>query len=90
MLDSTSSESELLKASMRGNANAFEAIVQRYQSLVCAVTYSGTGDLAASEDLAQETFLKAWERLGSLREPAKLRSWLCSIAAATVRPTPRP
>ncbi len=73
------SDARLLKASLRGDNDAFSAIVRRYQSLVCAITYSGTGDLAASEDLAQEVFLAAWRKLGSLREPARLRSWLCAI-----------
>jgi RNA polymerase sigma factor (sigma-70 family) len=36
--------------------------------------------LGQSENLAQETFLTAWQHLGRLREPGKLRSWLCGIA----------
>jgi len=35
--------------------------------------------MGLSEDLAQETFVTAWQRLASLREPAKLRAWLCGI-----------
>jgi len=47
---------------------------------VCSLAYNRTGDLAHSEDLAQETFLAAWRQLGQLREPDRLRSWLCGIA----------
>ena len=36
-------EIELLKASLRGDTVAFEVIVQKYQSLICAITYSATG-----------------------------------------------
>jgi RNA polymerase sigma factor (sigma-70 family) len=36
--------------------------------------------VSRSEDLAQETFVSAWTQLAELREPAKLRPWLCSIA----------
>ncbi|MGA2661599.1 MAG: sigma-70 family RNA polymerase sigma factor, partial [Verrucomicrobiota bacterium] len=39
-----------------------------------------TGNVSRSEDLAQETFVSAWKQLAELREPAKLRPWLCSIA----------
>ena len=40
-MDNTAkSEIELLKASIQGNTTAFESIVKRYQSLVCAVTFS--------------------------------------------------
>ena len=71
---------ELVERSRNGDRNAFGRIVERYQSLVCALTYSASGNLQASEDLAQVTFITAWCELPKLREPAKLRSWLCGIA----------
>ncbi len=52
----------------------------RYQSLICSLAYSATGSLSQSEDLAQETFVTAWRQLPALREPEKLRGWLCRIA----------
>jgi RNA polymerase sigma factor (sigma-70 family) len=70
----------LVARSVRGDRPAFAQIVARYQSLVCSVAYSATGSLSRSEDLAQETFLAAWRNLGDLREPARLRAWLCGIA----------
>src|SRR5688572_11072184 len=70
----------LVNRSRAGDRDAFGELVARYQSLVCSITYSATGSLTTSEDLAQETFVAAWKQLGSLREPAKLRSWLCGIA----------
>ncbi|MFO1501374.1 MAG: sigma-70 family RNA polymerase sigma factor [Verrucomicrobiota bacterium] len=73
-------DAELVSASRAGNRDAFGQIVARYQSLVCSVAYSATGSLSQSEDLAQETFLAAWKHLDQLREPGKLRSWLCGIA----------
>jgi DNA-directed RNA polymerase specialized sigma24 family protein len=51
---------ELVERSLNGDRGAFGRIVERYQSLICAVTYSATGDVSRSEDLAQETFLAAW------------------------------
>jgi RNA polymerase sigma factor (sigma-70 family) len=70
----------LVAQTLTGSREAFAKIVTRYQSLICALSYSATGDLKQSEDLAQETFLTAWKELGKLREPAKLRSWLCRIS----------
>lgn len=75
----------LLKASLRGDTQAFGAIVGQYQSLVCAITYGGTGNVERSEELAQETFLKAWKSLGQLQDLDKFRPWLCSIARSTVQ-----
>ena len=79
-MDETTSESELLQASATGDKDAFGVIIGRYQSLVCAVTYSATGDVGASEELAQETFIRAWKNLKQLEHPTKFRAWLCAIA----------
>jgi RNA polymerase sigma factor (sigma-70 family) len=73
------SDAELVAHSLRGSRDAFGQIVARYQSLICSLAYSSTGSLTQSEDLAQETFLTAWQQLSELREPAKLRAWLCGI-----------
>ena len=64
----------------RAIAKTFGQIVARYQSLIATLTYSATGSIGQSEDLAQETFVTAWSQLSGLREPEKLRSWLCGIA----------
>jgi RNA polymerase sigma factor (sigma-70 family) len=71
---------ELVGESLSGNRDAFGQIVARYQSLVCSLAFSATGSLDQSEDLAQETFVTAWKQLAGLREPEKLRAWLCGIA----------
>jgi RNA polymerase sigma factor (sigma-70 family) len=73
-------DAELVAASLSGNRDAFGQIVSRYQSLVCSLAYSATGSLSQSEDLAHDTFVTAWKQLRDLREPAKLRAWLCGIA----------
>jgi RNA polymerase sigma factor (sigma-70 family) len=78
-------ESELLRASLAGSREAFGEIVQRYQSLVCAITYSATGDFGKSEELAQETFVRAWRNLSRLEDTAKFRAWLCTIARNLAR-----
>jgi RNA polymerase sigma factor (sigma-70 family) len=85
MFDRWKSDIDLLKASRDGNAQAFGVVVSRYQSLVCAITYSGTGDSGRSEELAQDAFLRAWKGLGQLQDLSKFRAWLCSIARNTVQ-----
>jgi len=74
------SDTELVAQSLAGDRDAFGGIVARYQSLLCSLAYSATGSLSQSEDLAQESFVTAWKQLASLREPEKLRSWLCQIS----------
>ncbi|MDB6055752.1 MAG: polymerase, sigma-24 subunit, subfamily [Verrucomicrobiales bacterium] len=75
----------LVAKTLAGDRESFGLIVERYQNLVCSVTYSQTGNLSQSEDLAQETFLTAWKQLAGLREPEKLKSWLCGIARNLTR-----
>jgi RNA polymerase sigma factor (sigma-70 family) len=83
------SDEQLWRLSCEGDREAFTKIVQRYQSLICSLAYSVCGALGTSEDMAQETFITAWHRLKDLREPSKLRPWLCgivrNIAANTLR-----
>jgi len=74
------SDSELVALSLSGDRDAFGRIVNRYQTLLCSLAYSATGSISQSEDLAQETFVAAWKKLGDLREPEKLRAWLCGIS----------
>jgi RNA polymerase sigma factor (sigma-70 family) len=72
-------DAELVAESLGGNRDAFRRIVERYQTLISSLAYCATGNVSQSEDLAQETFVSAWKQLADLREPAKLRPWLCSI-----------
>ena len=72
-------DAELVAATLAGDRQAYGRIVERYQRLLCSLAFSATGGLAQSEDLAQETFVEGWRQLANLREPEKLRPWLCSI-----------
>jgi RNA polymerase sigma factor (sigma-70 family) len=74
------SDADLVKLSLAGDRDAFGRIVTRYQTLLCSLAYSATGSLSQSQDLAQETFVAAWKQLADLREPEKLRPWLCQIS----------
>ncbi len=73
------SDAELVSRTLAGDRDAFNRIVSRYQILICSLAYSRIGRLGQSEDVAQETFITAWKNLRFLREPDKLRAWLCGI-----------
>ena len=73
------SDAQLVSRTLAGDRDAFSRIVARYQILICSLAYSRIGHLGLSEDVAQETFITAWKHLRLLREPDKLRAWLCGI-----------
>src|SRR5882757_9026534 len=72
-------DADLVSRSLAGDRDSFDQIVVRYQTLICSLAYNAIGDVGQSEDVAQETFITAWKQLRQLREPAKLRGWLCGI-----------
>lgn len=73
-------DAALVAAARAGASAAFGALVDRHQQAVRAFLRRLAFDPAEADDLAQETFLAAWERLSSFREQASVRSWLCGIA----------
>lgn len=59
---------------------AFDALVRRHQAPLRAFLIRLTGNSAGADDIAQETFLKAYRGLGAFRGGASFRSWLFAIA----------
>ena len=74
------SDTELAQKVSSGDHEAFFVLVKRYHAMVNGVSLSILRDFEASEDAAQESFLSAWEKIGSLRDPSKLRPWLATIS----------
>ncbi|MHB8878678.1 MAG: RNA polymerase sigma factor [Myxococcaceae bacterium] len=75
------SDTELIaRVLANDDRHAFGELVRRYQSEVRGMLRRLTGDAAAADDLAQETFLRAHRSLGQYRGGAKLSCWLYRIA----------
>ena len=72
-------DADLVIHALGGSRDAFCQIVSRYQNLLCSLAYSSVGDVKHSEDLAQDTFVEAWKKLGDLQDPEKVRAWMCGI-----------
>jgi RNA polymerase sigma-70 factor (ECF subfamily) len=73
-------EIDWIRRSQRGDHEAFEEIVRQYQRMIHALTYRMTGSLADAEDLAQEVFIRAYQRIGNFRGEARFSSWLYRVA----------
>jgi len=68
---------------LAGSQSAFEQIVRRYQRPVIGLIARMTGDRALAEDLAQESFVKAFRNLSAFDASRRLSSWLFRIAHNT-------
>ncbi len=79
------SDAELVSASVEGDQNAFEGLVNRYQNVVFSLARQRTTDLAQAEDVTQEVFLRAYRDLRKLRSPQKWGKWLYGIALNVTR-----
>lgn len=71
----------VLRAAQPDGAQAFEQLVRRHQGLVRAQLRRLVGDdVALADDLAQETFVLAWRKLGQFRGESRFATWLYRIA----------
>jgi RNA polymerase sigma-70 factor (ECF subfamily) len=71
-------DSELARRAAAGDAAAFTALVRAHEAAVRRFLRRLAGE--AAEDLAQETFLKAWRMAGAYRGDGRYRAWLMRIA----------
>jgi len=75
-----SSDDALIAAAQAGDAAAFAEIVRRYQRAVYRVAWALTRNAADADDLAQETFVRAWGAIGRFERGLPLHPWLARIA----------
>jgi RNA polymerase sigma-70 factor (ECF subfamily) len=78
-------DSALVERSRQGDREAFASLYDRYARLIRAVAYDRFPSLAASHDITQETFLRAWQKLPTLRQPESFGAWLVGIARQICR-----
>lgn len=68
-----------------GNRDAFETLVRRYQHRLVNYTHAIMRDAGEAEDVAQETFIRAYRSLGRFRGESAFKTWLYTIATNTAR-----
>ncbi|MFY2763140.1 RNA polymerase sigma factor [Arenimonas sp. MALMAid1274] len=69
-----------LPAAQRGDTVAYGRLVSATQRMVASVALAVTRDVQTSEDIAQETYLTAWQRLSQLGNPGGFLPWLRQVA----------
>lgn len=83
--DGRPDERLLVERTLQGDREAFRLLVLRYQGLVGDLVWRACGDRTVHEDLVQETFLRAYQKLGGFDPQRRLSTWLASIALNVAR-----
>jgi RNA polymerase sigma-70 factor (ECF subfamily) len=77
------SNSELVKKSQLGEKAAFEQLVIRHQELVFSLAYKLTGNREMANDVAQESFIRAWKAIEKFRGDSTFSTWIYRITVNT-------
>lgn len=72
-------EVEWVRAAKAGDAAAFQRLYRRYWAVVRSIVLAHVGWQEA-DDISQDVFLTAWQRLGQLQDPARFPAWLATCA----------
>ena len=76
---------DLVAAAASGDADAFARIMALHDGDMTRVCMTIVGDVTIARDAVQSAWLIVWQRLGSLRDPGRLRPWLLTVAANEAR-----
>ena len=77
------SNSELVKKSKLGDKSAFEELVKRHQDLVFSLSFKLTGNRELANDVAQESFIRAWKAIEKFRGDSTFGTWIYRITVNT-------
>jgi len=78
-------DSELVRRVQRGDSAAFDLLVRKYQHRIAGLIGRYVADWSEVQDVAQETFLRAYRALGNFRGDAQFYTWLHRIAVNTAK-----
>jgi RNA polymerase sigma-70 factor (ECF subfamily) len=84
MSDRLSSDSQLVRRAQSGDVDAFEQLFVAYRSRIYALCLRMVSEPGAAEDLTQETFVRAWQKLGTFGGRSAFFTWLYRLAVNTV------
>ena len=75
------SDCELIKRTLDGDETAFGFLVDKYKGAVHALAYRKIGDFHTAEEITQDTFLQAYQKLSTLKDWRHFPGWLYTIAS---------
>lgn len=83
--DTQELDQELVRRVQRGDSAAFDLLVRKYQHRIAALIGRYIPDWSECQDVAQDTFLRAYRAIGNFRGDAQFYTWLHRIAVNTAK-----
>ncbi|MGY0634429.1 RNA polymerase sigma factor RpoE [Luteimonas sp. A478] len=83
--DTQQLDQELVKRVQSGDMAAFDLLVRKYQHRIAGLIGRYVSDWSECQDVAQETFIRAYRAIGSFRGDAQFYTWLHRIAVNTAK-----
>ena len=77
-------ERKLIQRVLAGEPAAERELYERHVDRIWRLAHRMTGDETLAQDFTQETFIRAFDRLGGFRQQSKLSTWLHSIAVSVI------
>mgnify|MGYP001217451615 CR=1 FL=1 len=74
------SDAEIIERILEGDIERYRDLIQRYQHMIYAFIYRMVNNRTDAEDLTQEVFVKAYEKLSTFRGESQFSSWLHTLA----------
>ncbi len=75
----TPGDDELVRSTLDGDTKAFGCLYDRYAGVVRAIAFEATGNVTDAQDLTQDVFLRAFEKLSALRDTTRFGPWVIGI-----------
>lgn len=76
-------DASLVESSLKGDTLSFGCLIDKYWEILAIIIYNRLRNHADTEDVLQETFIKAYRKLSSLKDPLKFGPWLYHVAITT-------
>lgn len=78
-------DAELVRRTLTGEPDAYGELIERHANFVHGIVYGRLGHREDALELVQAVFVRAYERLATLREPERFRNWLSLIASTQAK-----
>jgi RNA polymerase sigma-70 factor, ECF subfamily len=79
-MDDVETEQRAIEQARAGDGDAFDLLVTRWSRRVASLAWTITGSRDAAEEIAQETFVRAWQTIGRFRDGSPFGPWILRIA----------